>query len=387
MRVVCIVHEILDCSGPINALSPIILALRHAPNSSLSVISLTYSPTSSVFREFCGDSVDILVPRSKAFQRFCWPFKVLLHLFNTKPDVIHSHLVFPNAFVLCARLIGLPSRIVCTIHNKEDYMRKNIPFSPLGLAALIEKRLAFKADVILAVSDSLAEYLRTNYFSQHASKVVSIPNGIDTGKYISSARDRKAIRSLFNITDSEIVIGGVGRLIERKNYAFLLRAFHLLAGISPYPVRLLILGEGPQLERLLQLVHSLNLSKLVKFVGHSLSSEQFYPAFDIFVHPSTAEGFGLSIIEAMSSSLPCIAFDIEGVRDLVTHGKTGYLLPTPSCELWADTMASLIADAGLVRQMGLNARIVALSAYDFTCISKKYLAFYSSLLLGSCSTG
>ncbi|KAF8336344.1 uncharacterized protein EI90DRAFT_2911711, partial [Cantharellus anzutake] len=138
------------------------------------------------------------------------------------------------------------------------------------------------------------------------------------------------------VNSNDIVILYVGRISHEKNLVFLIRCYQKLLASLPTSflnanqVKLVLVGDGPERSRLEKHCASLGLD--VQFEGHlsGVPLAESYASADIFAFPSYTETFGQVVLEALASGIPVIGLDAEGTRDLVSHERTGYLLPLPS---------------------------------------------------------
>jgi glycosyltransferase involved in cell wall biosynthesis len=151
-----------------------------------------------------------------------------------------------------------------------------------------------------------------------------IPMGVDQQRF-----HKKNQISLGKSCDVPIILS-VGRLVERKGLKYLIRAMEQV--IKAYPdARLLIGGDGPEKEHLMNESRRLNLEKSVEFLGFISNEEipKIYSSADIFVLPSIVtqsgdtEGLGVVLLEAMASGVPVIGSEIGGITDIIEDGKTG----------------------------------------------------------------
>ncbi len=148
----------------------------------------------------------------------------------------------------------------------------------------------------LAVSEMSGKWLYKKDFEV-------LNNAINQEKYEYNSKARKELRAKLNISDNDILIGNVGKLNELKNQVFLLE---LLKRLNK-SYKLIIVGGGPKENELKEKVDELSLTDSVIFTGMVNDAAKYYQAFDIFLFPSIYEGFGLALLEAEASGLPCIA--------------------------------------------------------------------------------
>ena len=129
-------------------------------------------------------------------------------------------------------------------------------------------------------------------------------SGLDVNKFCFSQEVRVQIRKELHLEDA-FVIGNVGRFVKEKNHAYLIDLFAMLVKDHP-DMKLVLVGEGDTLPTIKNKVETLGLSDHVIFTGLRKDVEKLYCAFDCFVFPSRYEGFGMSIVEAEISGLPCV---------------------------------------------------------------------------------
>lgn len=147
------------------------------------------------------------------------------------------------------------------------------------------------------------------------------------------------------------IIGCVGRLIELKGHAFLIRAFALLSHRIRDAV-LLIVGDGPLLEELKSLTERLGVAERVVFMGRRDDARDMMAGMDVLVLPSRYEGSGRVLLEAMSQGTPVIGTDLYGIREIVDHGRNGFLVPYDDDVQLAELVGRILGDPGLAQRMG-----------------------------------
>ncbi len=170
----------------------------------------------------------------------------------------------------------------------------------------------------------------------------------------------------------ERIVLAVGRLSKEKGYIDLVSAMHRLQLHSQTPVRLLILGEGPERAKLERAICALGLQERVQLLGHVLSVHPYFRIADAMVISSLTEGEPVALLEAMAAGVPVVATAVGGIADMVVHRKTGLLVPprNPAALALAiievlqdETLAQAMAQAGLrdveLRSAETRARVLA----------------------------
>lgn len=131
-------------------------------------------------------------------------------------------------------------------------------------------------------------------------------NGIDFDKFKFNVKYREKIRTQYSIKDSDILIGHVGNFSTQKNYTFLLNCFKELTKINSN-YKLMLIGDDSRARKEKEYINENNLSQQVIFTGLVSNSNEYYSAMDLFIFPSTREGFSIAMIEAQCAGLLCFA--------------------------------------------------------------------------------
>lgn len=230
-----------------------------------------------------------------------------------KPGVMHSHMVHANLIARIIRLFIKVPKLICTAHSSNEG----------GKLKMLAYRLTdFLADLTTNVSQEAVDILIAKGASS-AGRMVFVPNGIDTGRFIFDKHVRNEVRARESVDSSTRVLLAVGRLVEAKNYPCLLDAFKLVLK-DHENICLWIVGDGPLAADLALYVNKANLNEKIKFFGSRDDVPSFYCAADVYILSSAWEGFGLVVAEAMSCETLVVATDCGGVKEVL--GDSGYLV-------------------------------------------------------------
>lgn len=182
-----------------------------------------------------------------------------------------------------------------------------------------------------------------------------VPNGADLERFRPAVARDPRVRVHLGIGDTEIVIGQIGSLISRKGADVLLRAFAALR--TSRPVRLLLVGSGPERERLERLASELGVLASVRFLGEVRSPETLLQhAIDVNVLAAHDEAMPLALIEASACGLPSVCTDVGGNREVIVDGETGLLVPASDAGALAFALGQVIGDPALRARLGASAR-------------------------------
>ncbi len=229
-----------------------------------------------------------------------------------------------------------------------------------------------RADSITATSLNLAT--ETSRYAPRGKPVNVVPYGADIESF-QPARRRNVKRA---------VIGTASRMSKEKGLEYLIEAFALLRHRFGDRVTLKIAGEGPEQDRLQALTRRLGIEDSIEFRGWLEHDDlpAFLQELDVFALPSLFEGFGVAAVEASAMALPVVASNVNGIPDVVRHGKTGFLTPPRDAKALADAIAVLVEDAPLRRQLGAAGRAYVAGQYDWQKNVAQMDRIYDQLLNG-----
>lgn len=299
-----------------------------------------------------------------------WPGELVTMFRAIRPSVVHSHAGVWFKSSRAARLAGIPV-MVHTEHGRRH--------PDLWTDRLIDNLASRRTDAVIAVSEALAELLRTRVV-HYPSRVQVIPNGV-----IIRAReaegDLRALRRELEIPPSTPVIGSVGRLEPVKNYQLALAAFARLGTSFDGPPPVLVLaGDGRQRGMLEEQARSLGIASRVRFLGWRDDIEQLYQLFDLFTLTSRSEGTSVSLLEAMSAGLCPIVTDVGGNRAALGPDLSQLLVPSEDESALTEAWRRHLSDRALREQMGTVARERVKEAFSFERMVERHVALYRTLL-------
>jgi glycosyltransferase involved in cell wall biosynthesis len=271
--------------------------------------------------------------------------RILRALAAERPDVVISGAFsFPTLF---AALYGRVTGARLVIHS-DGTARSEREFGRLQLLA--RDRLLREASACVANSEPAAE--RFIALGASAERVFRAPHTTNVAPLHALARERFATAP----ADTTATVLHVGRLIPRKGVDRLLRAFAVAR--QEVPLRLVLVGDGPEEPRLRALAGALGIADAVDFRGFvdQPALPAVYGEADIFAMPTLDDPFGIVLLEAAASGLPPIVSPFAGAGlDLIEEDENGYLIEPDDLDGWAHALVALGRDPALRRRLGERA--------------------------------
>jgi glycosyltransferase involved in cell wall biosynthesis len=180
---------------------------------------------------------------------------------------------------------------------------------------------------------------------------------MDVEPFLAADEHRERMREEFGFEDQHVVIGKIARLFHLKGHEYLIEAASHVVRQCP-DVRFLLVGDGVLRGALQNRIESLGLSEHFHFTG--LVPPQRIPemlgAMDVLVHVSLREGLARALPQALIAGKPVVSYDVDGAREVVITGETGFLIPPKEVTSLADALARLSGDAPLRDRMGQEGR-------------------------------
>lgn len=250
--------------------------------------------------------------------------QIIKEIKEFKPQIIHTHTTKAGILGRLAALIcGVP-HIYHTYHGNvfKGYFSKLFTQSIIG----IERIFATFSTNIIALTPNLAEELQQLLRLKNLGKIKIIPLGLDLKRFLDKPRKSTNWRESIGLTQEEILIGIVARLVPIKNHSLLVSSMNILTKSFPN-LHLAIIGMGEEEDNLRALTNELNLTEKIHFCGISNKMEDIYSDLDLLVLCSKNEGTPVVIIEALAAGCPVAATNVGGVAELFQNSKSGFLLP------------------------------------------------------------
>lgn len=281
-------------------------------------------------------------------------------------NCLHSHLYGPiTGAALAAKMAGI--KHIGTLHDVYMIEEKHSRIHFLEMASLLGTKL-------ITVSNTMKQfYQQEGRFKVGA--IQSIYNGVETPEK-PSKEEKKTLRNQLGVPEDSMLIVNTGRLVRLKRHDLMLDAVSIATKNAECTV--LIVGEGPEKEKIQNQVEQLGLRNIV-MTGHRKDVDKLLQISDCYIQCSETEGLSMSILEAMAAGLPCIVTDVGGNAELVINDRNGWLVPmTP--EVIAGRIGEIIRDEVKRKEMGRASFEMFNENFLLETTIEKYLKLYAQVL-------
>ena len=258
-------------------------------------------------------------------------------------EIIHAHTRVTQVLAhLVSKKLGIPYVTTCHGFFKSRLFREIFPCW---------------GNRCLAISEAVREHL-VNDLGVKKEEVAVVHNGVEIERFFPdkfNQEQKEKFKKDYGLKNNLPVIGTVARLSSVKGQQYLILAMERILKDNPQ-TQLLLVGNGPEKERLFNQVKELNIENKVFFSPPTLDTSVPLSVMDVFVFPSLSEGLGLAIIEAQAMGLPVVASDVGGIYTLVKDGINGFLVQSRDPEALAQAILKLLKDKKLAKEMGKRAK-------------------------------
>jgi glycosyltransferase involved in cell wall biosynthesis len=242
---------------------------------------------------------------------------------------------------IAGRLTGTPALV--HLHDIND---------PGRFVGTLQRRVAPWTARALAVSDVVRRYA-TEELGIAPERVETLHNGLDLSAFAApTAADRTRVRADLGLAPEHVAILLSGRIVESKGQRLTIGLLPRLIQRVPH-LRLLVVGDGPDLPACRELADRLGLHDHIRFTGQRSDMPQVIAASDAAVMPSLQEeGFGFTALEAAAAGKPVVAFSGGAIGEIIDHGRSGFIVPRGDSERLAEDLLRVASDPDRRREMG-----------------------------------
>ncbi len=290
-------------------------------------------------------------------------------LIRQSPDaVIHTHNAMAHYYAVLASL-GLP--VKCRINTRHGMGGR----TRSGRQEWLYRQSLRGTDYAVAVCEAARQRFAADGMRPRRA-LLSVPNGIRLERF-RPADDvaRQSLVAELGLPTGSRIIGTVGRLQPVKDHALLLRAFAKVRVQVP-EAALVIVGDGPLRAALEAQAEQAGLSDAVRFMGDRHDVPRLLTGMEVFALTSTSEGYSVALLEACASSLPIVATDVGGNREIVRHGVNGRLVPSGDTAAIATALIALLRGGEQAAAMGRAGYAWAQAEASFRTMAERYHGLY-----------
>ena len=287
--------------------------------------------------------------------------------------ILHAHLGFGPAFaaVIFGRLIG--KKVIIKLGNSGEFGDIRVSKATLRGRIRLAVFRAWADKIILLDQEMYAEAIQAGF---PAGKLVQMNNGINAKQYMFPA-DRTQAKKELGFSNKTVIVY-TGRLAPQKSLSTLIHGLSIALPNCP-DLHLILVGDGPEKERLEAEIQRLGISEQVNFLGNQPDVKPYLAAGDIFALPSNVEGISNALLEAMAAGLACLVTPVGGNLEVVEDGKNGLLIPVGDVSAWGKALAEVGSSPAYFNSLGKAAQIRIADTYDFAVVGKQYEDLYESL--------
>ena len=271
-------------------------------------------------------------------------------LMRSKIGIVHANDLRMNlTWSIAAKLTGRPF----------VWHQRALPYS----SSPLWRATGFLSDHVVYISDAIARSMP----AMGSTPTSIIPNPVATPMALSRAVAKSALARKFGLVPSTGIVGFVGRLVALKRPDVFVAACARLATECPdMSLAFIIVGndEDRMSPILLRLAASMGIGRQLHFAGFQCKIEEWIAGMDVLIATSEREGFGRSLIEAMTLGTPVVAAGAAGHLEIVQNERTGLLVPPSDAGAFADAARRVLTDRGLATRLAEAGRISANERYS-----------------------
>ncbi len=290
-------------------------------------------------------------------------------------DIVNAHWLVPSGVLsfYAERVYGIP--VIVKLYGADLHLIK----SKMTFLGKIFAGILNNSTKIISNS-SYTKKLASAFLNISSNKINVLHDGVDVIRYFPRYKEKRQ--------DQTKIILSCGRMVERKGFHYLIKAFYMVTKKHP-SARLILVGDGPERPTLETEVRRLQIEKRVVFARNVSDAElfQYYKMSDIFVLPAIidangdTEGLGLVLLEAMASGIPVIGSDVGGIPDIISENADyGFLVPPANAEILAAKILFFLDNPEKISDFGKKGRKVVENLFSWQQIARKYVVLFKSTL-------
>lgn len=286
-------------------------------------------------------------------------------------DVLHMHYAVPHAVcgILAKQMSGKDVKIMTTLHGTD--------ITVLGYDHSLKNAIKFgieQSDIVTSVSHSLAQ--QTYEIIDTNKEIVPIYNFVRENEF--PTRHNEELKDCYGILPEEKVLIHVSNFRRVKRIDTIIETFAKVH--ERIPSKLILLGDGPELLDMRQKARELNVEEYVLFLGKQNDVSAFYQLSDLVLLLSEKESFGLTLLEAMKTGVLPIGTNAGGIKEVIKHEETGFIVNIGDSEQAAQYAIQLLEDPNLYKQMQSKMLEDIRDRFASELITDQYEHYYKKML-------
>jgi glycosyltransferase involved in cell wall biosynthesis len=300
------------------------------------------------------------------------------YLADFKPDVVHTHSAKGGMLGRQAAWDLKVPAIIHSVHGAPFYDYQ--PAIARTFYRWCEIWAAKRCHRFICVADAMTD-LMVKAGVATRDRFTTVYSGMEIEPFVNANLHRQSMRKKLAISDDDIIVGKIARLFDLKGHEFILEIATSVVQACPN-VRFLFVGDGLRRTEYEKTIAEQGLEKHFIFAGLVPPEEvpHYIGAMDVLVHTSLREGLARALPQALLAGKPAISYDIDGAREVVLDGKTGYLLPPRSTGPLADSIMRLANDPQLRDQFGAAGRELCVPRFDHHEMTRQIREIYRKTL-------
>lgn len=295
-------------------------------------------------------------------------------------DLLHMHYAVPHAVcgILAKQMSKKDIKIMTTLHGTD--------ITVLGYDHSLKNAIKFgieESDIVTSVSQSLAK--QTNDIIETDKEIIPIYNFVRENEFptkpdVQTEEDER-LKACYGIKPEDKVLIHVSNFRSVKRIDTIIDTFAKVH--KSMPSKLLLLGDGPELMDMKQKARDLNIEDEVLFLGKQNWVSEFYQISDLVLLLSEKESFGLTLLEAMKSGVVPIGSTAGGIKEVIKHEDTGFLVDVGDSTSASEYALKLLTDAKLYKTMQTQMLADVSERFSSDLIADQYEYYYKKMLEGN----
>ncbi|ANQ64300.1 N-acetyl-alpha-D-glucosaminyl L-malate synthase BshA [Staphylococcus equorum] len=295
-------------------------------------------------------------------------------------DLLHMHYAVPHAVcgILAKHMSKKDIKIMTTLHGTD--------ITVLGYDHSLKNAIKFgieESDIVTSVSQSLAK--QTNDIIETDKEIIPIYNFVRENEFPTKpdvqTKEDERLKGCYGIKPEEKVLIHVSNFRSVKRIDTIIDTFAKVH--KSMPSKLLLLGDGPELMDMKQKARDLNIEDEVLFLGKQNWVSEFYQISDLVLLLSEKESFGLTLLEAMKSGVVPIGSTAGGIKEVIKHEDTGFLVDVGDSTSASEYALKLLTDAKLYKTMQTQMLADVSERFSSDLIADQYEYYYKKMLEGN----